>query len=69
MLHHPTLEKLQTLRLSGIYKALSEQMTLPESEALSFEERLGRRADRETTERQDRCLKTRLRQSKLKHNA
>jgi DNA replication protein DnaC len=69
MLHHPTLEKLQTLRLSGMYKALSEQMSLPESEVLSFEERLGLLADREWTERQDRRLQTRLRHAKLKHNA
>jgi DNA replication protein DnaC len=69
MLHHPTLEKLQTLRLSGMYKALTEQMTMPESETLSFEERLGLLADREMTERQDRRLKTRLRQARLKQNA
>lgn len=69
MLHHPALEKLQTLRLSGMYKALTEQMTMPESEPLGFEERLGLLADREMTERQDRRLKTRLRQARLKHNA
>jgi len=69
MLHHPTLEKLQTLRLSGMYKALTEQMNMPESETLSFEERLGLLADREMTERQDRRLQTRLRQARLKHNA
>jgi len=69
MLHHPTLEKLQTLRLSGMYKALSEQMNMPESETLSFEERLGLLADREMTERQDRRLKTRLHQARLKHHA
>ena len=55
MLHHPTLEKLQTLRLMGMYKALTEQMNMPESEPLSFEERLGLLVDRELTERQDRC--------------
>jgi DNA replication protein DnaC len=69
MLHHPTLEKLQILRLSGMYKALLEQMNMPESETLSFEERLGLLADREMTERQDRRLKTHLRQARLKHNA
>ena len=69
MLHHPTLEKLQTLRLSGMYKALTEQMHIPESEPLSFEERLGLLVDRELTERQDRRLQTRLRQARLKHNA
>ena len=69
MLHHPTLEKLQTLRLSGMHKALTEQMNMPDIDTLSFEERLGLLADREMTERQDRRLKTRLRQAKLKHNA
>jgi len=69
MLNHPTLEKLQTLRLFGMYKALTEQMTMPEIDTLSFEERLGLLADREMTEREDRRLKTRLRQAKLKHNA
>lgn len=69
MLHHPTLEKLQTLRLMGMYKALIEQMHMPECETLGFEERLGLLADRELTERQDRRLKTRLRQARLKHNA
>ena len=69
MLQHPTLEKLQTLRLFGMHKALTEQMNMPDSEALSFEERLGLLADREMTERDDRRLKTRLRQAKLKHNA
>ena len=69
MLHHPTLEKLQTLRLEGMYKALTEQMAMPESETLGFEERLGLLADRELTQRQDRRLKTRLRQARLKHNA
>ena len=69
MLHHPTLEKLQTLRLSGMHKALTEQMNMPDIDALSFEERLGLLADREMTEREDRRLTTRLRQAKLKHNA
>ena len=69
MLNHPTLEKLHTLRLFGMLKALTEQMNMPGIDTLSFEERLGLLADREITEREDRRLKTRLRQAKLKHNA
>jgi DNA replication protein DnaC len=69
MLNHPTLEKLQTLRLSGMHKGLTEQMAMADIDHLSFEERLGLLADREITEREDRRLKTRLRQAKLKHNA
>ena len=39
MLHHPTLDQLQTLRLHGMYHALVEQMQRPEITTLSFEER------------------------------
>jgi len=63
MLHHPTLDKLQTLRLHGMYHALVEQMQMPEITTLSFEERLGLLVDRESTEREDRRLTTRLRQA------
>ena len=69
MLHHPTLDKLQQLRLTGMHKALREQLALPEIEDLSFEERLGLLADRELTEREDRRLQTRLRQARLRQNA
>ena len=69
MLHHPTLDKLTTLRLTGMHKALSEQLALPNIDDLSFEERLGLLADRELTEREDRRLQTRLRQAKLKQSA
>ncbi len=69
MLNHPTLDKLQALRLTGMLKALIEQAAMPDIEALCFEERLGLLIDREMTEREDRRLKTRLRQAKLKQNA
>ncbi|MCP3669541.1 MAG: ATP-binding protein, partial [Gammaproteobacteria bacterium] len=69
MLNHPTLDKLQDLRFTGMAKALTEQMALPDIEDLSFEERLGLLVDREVTEREDRRLQTRLRQAKLKQNA
>ena len=69
MLTHPTLDKLQTLRLTGMVKALSEQMQMPDISDLSFEERLGLLVDREMTERHDRRLKTLLRQAKLRLGA
>jgi DNA replication protein DnaC len=69
MLNHPTLDKLETLRFSGMVKALTEQMAVPDIEELSFEERLGLLVDREMTEREDRRLKSRLRQAKLKQSA
>ena len=69
MLNHPTLDKLEALRFSGMVKALTEQMEIPDIEELSFEERLGLLVDREMTEREDRRLKTRLRQAKLRQSA
>jgi DNA replication protein DnaC len=69
MLNHPTLDKLQTLRLTGMLKALRDQMQMPDISDLSFEERLGLLVDREMTERHDRRLKTRLRQAKLRLSA
>jgi len=69
MLNHPTLDKLHDLRFTGMAKALTEQMALPDIDELSFEERLGLLVDREMTEREDRRLTTRLRQAKLKQNA
>lgn len=69
MLHHPTLDKLMTLRLTGMHQALCAQMTLPDINQLSFEQRLGLLVDREITERENRRLKTRLRQAGLRQNA
>ena len=69
MLPHPTLDKLQTLRLHGMLKAFAEQLKTPDIDSLSFEERLGLLVDRELTERDDKRLSSRLRQARLKHNA
>ena len=69
MLHHPTLDKLQTLRLQGMYHALVDQLHLPTITELSFEERLGLLVDREMTERDDRRLRSRLQKAKLRQTA
>lgn len=69
MLHHPTLDKLNELKFTGMSAALTEQLSLDTIEELAFEERLGLLVDREITERNNRRLKTRLRQAKLKQTA
>jgi len=69
MLTHPTLDTLQTLRLTGMYQALVEQLQMPDIAALTFEERLGLLVDRESTERENRRRTTRLRQAKLRQTA
>ncbi len=69
MLTHPALDKLRTLKCTGMAAALTEQMTLPDSDALSFEERLGLLVDRELTERHNRRTANRLRRARLKQQA
>jgi DNA replication protein DnaC len=69
MLTQPIFDKLQQLRFYGMLKALEEQMQMPDIHKLGFEERLGLLLDRETTVREDRRLKTRLRKAKLRQNA
>jgi DNA replication protein DnaC len=69
MLKHPTLDGLQTLKLSGMVAALTDQMATPDIEELSFEERLGLLVDREITERENRRLTSRLRRARLRHTA
>jgi DNA replication protein DnaC len=69
MLIHPTLDKIERLRLAGMAKALSEQMQNNEIGSLTFEERLGLLIDRELTERENRRLTTRLRIARLRHQA
>lgn len=69
MLNHPTLDKLHTLRLTGMARAYEQQLKMPDTETLSTEERLGLMVDLEMTERENRRLKTRLRRAKLRHAA
>ena len=69
MLTQPIFDKLQQLRFYGMLKALEEHMQMPDIGKLGFEERLGLLLDRETTVREDRRLKTRLRKAKLRQNA
>jgi len=66
MLIHPTLEKLHTLKLLGMAKALEVQLQMSDLGALTFEERLGLLVDRETTERRNRKLRTSLKKAKLR---
>jgi DNA replication protein DnaC len=69
MLRHPTLEKLQVLRLTGMVAAFQEHLHLPDVNTLSFEERLGLLVDRELLDRENRRLQSRLRQAKLRQSA
>ncbi|MES9983581.1 MAG: ATP-binding protein, partial [Candidatus Thiodiazotropha sp. 6PLUC6] len=69
MLLNPTLEKLQKLKLSGMQEALNEQLSSSGMDQLSFDERFGLMVDREITARDNRRLKTRLKNARLRQNA
>jgi len=68
MLLHPTLEKLTTMRFSGMATALEEQMKMGDLRDIGFEERLGLLLDHEQAVRESRRLKTRLSKAKLRQN-
>lgn len=69
MLIHPTLAKLEALRLFGMARALNEQLQLPDCTQLSFEERLGLLVDREATDRENQQLAARLKRASLRQSA
>lgn len=69
MLIHPTIEKLENLRLAGMITALKEHMEMEDIDDLTFEERLGLLADREMVVRETKRLNTRLRKASLRQNA
>ena len=69
MLTHPTLEKLDALRFTGMARALRGQLDDPATDRLDFLERLGLLVDQEMTEREDKRLKSRLRRAGLRQSA
>jgi len=69
MLTTPTHEKLQTLKLRGMLLALQEQDQNESIKSMDFMERFSFLVDREVLERENRRLKTRLKQAKLRQRA
>lgn len=71
MLLQPTIEKLHSMRLFGMAKALEEQ-SRDERDTyapMSFDERIGLLVDREMTQRAANQLAIRLQKAKLRQNA
>jgi DNA replication protein DnaC len=69
MLIHPTIDKLNSMRLSGMAKGVRAQMENPEIHNLPFEDRLALIVDMEFMERERRQLATRLKSAKMRQNA
>jgi DNA replication protein DnaC len=66
---HPSIEKLRQMRLSGMARALEEQLGQPGIATLSFDERLALLVDREESERHNAALAKRLRVARLRQTA
>jgi IstB-like ATP binding protein len=69
MLHQPTLEKLEAMRLHGMAQAGRELAKSEQTGDLSFEERMALLVDRQFTWRQNEAFQARLRRAKLRANA
>ena len=69
MLNEQTFEKLYSMKLNGMADAFKDQMMQPDMNELSFEERFAFLVDNHWSWREDRRLKTLLRNAKLKDNA
>ena len=66
MLINPTIDKLHALNLTGMARALLDQLESADYTALSFEDRLGLLVDREALDRSNRRLDRNLRAAKLR---
>jgi hypothetical protein len=61
MLHQPTLDKLEAMRLHGMALAWRELAKSEQAADLSFEERMALLVDRQFTWRQNEAFEARLR--------
>lgn len=69
MLHQPTLEKLEAMRLDGMAQAWRELANSEQAADLSFEERMALLVDRQFTWRQNEAFQARRRRAKLRSQA
>jgi DNA replication protein DnaC len=69
MFNQQTIEKLHTLKLIGMAEAFKDQLSQPDLDRLSFEERFGLIIDRQWTWKEDSRMQRYLKQAKLKLNA
>src|SRR5450830_372021 len=69
MLITPTIDKLYALALTGMARALVDQLERADYAALSFEERLGLLVDREMQDRDNRRLARHLKAARLRSDA
>ena len=69
MLTQPTIEKLNSMKLTAMARAFADQMQCPDITQLSFEERFGLIVDYQMTDLENRRMKNRLKNAKLRLSA
>ena len=69
MLTHPTVAKLEHMRLFGMANALRDQLVTADMDELTFTDRLALMVDNEMAVRDSRRLAQRLGRARLKHQA
>jgi len=69
MLQQQTIDQLRQLKLFGLIEALEEQIALPATYELAFEQRLALLVERETLHRENRRLERLLKAAKLREQA
>ena len=69
MLTQPTIEKLNSMKLTAMAKAFATQMQCPDMTQLSFEERFGLIVDYQMTDLENRRMQNRLKNAKLRLSA
>ncbi len=66
MLMQPTIDKMKTLKLFGMARALESQLNLKEARELSFDERLAMLLDAEALDKDNKRASSRLRAANLR---
>jgi DNA replication protein DnaC len=66
MLTQPTIEKLNSMKLTAMAKAFADQIQCPDIAQLTFEERFGLIVDHQMTDLENRRMQSRLKKAKLR---
>jgi DNA replication protein DnaC len=69
MLTQPTIDKLNTLKLTAMARAFADQMQSPDMDQLAFEERFALLVDYQMTDLENRRMRSRLKNAKLRLDA
>ena len=69
MLNRQTMTRLYEMKLNGMAEGYEEQSKQPKAAELNFDERFGLLVDRQWTWKEERALRTRLRNAKFKIQA